>query len=779
MCPYGQPTKLLVAGEIAGGGVMFFWGSARKCLGDETRAGLTVWRGRRVRPFLRGIALAVAVIFLFEQIGFGQNIKTPLSTGQPAASTHLNLNQFSIPRDIAITKDIQKTDSLETIINIKDVHDNYGAQESIVEVLENLLVNYDVRFVGVEGSEGYIDMSAISAFPDERVKKLSADYMMRTGKISAGEFFASVSSTPILLYGIDDSMLYVKNYYAFLNLLEYKKQNQKLVTNLKAILSAMEEHIFSADLKVLNSNSVFNTEETRFTERWNTVREMGEKYGVKLSVYPNITALEEAARLENTINYSAVNSERDELLDVLAIKLEKAPLEELVLKSLAFKLEKISKSQFYSYLVTLAKAGGIDKLKYAHLESFCEYVTIYESIDIAGLMDEIDDYEARIREELFRGQEERELVALLKNVSILHNLYSIRLTSGQLKYLKSNIEDFKAATFLDFIKRSCEKYGMVLPANLAESMEIFDRLPEAITFYETATARNAKMVENTIREMKKTNVNVAAVVTGGFHSRGITDILKADNVSYLVLLPRFNAKTGKRPYVTVLTNKANEYKEYVESGRYLAVTSRYPELMNILSGIGMEEASFTAKQEALGTLLGTYFYLRAKDGYRIDARSAQVMTEKLLPLILEKQTEELKLRGEEITPEKIRDLKQSEEYKFLENVINSAAVMYDENSDRVNIYLESAPAGRNLYSVKVIKDASKEEKVELEVFKNVSDEAFKDARLLQSLQDAKTTVEIAKAQGEKLSGVVDSRLLDELQKKAEILLKEKINTYGE
>ncbi|MFH1310458.1 MAG: hypothetical protein ABIH85_07265, partial [Candidatus Omnitrophota bacterium] len=396
------------------------------------------WHERRARPILKTVALIVALVFLFEQTALSQG-GSQVSTVQPTIpDTRLNLNQFSIPRDIAITKDISKTTSKELIINIKDVHDNYGAQESIVDILENLLVNYDIRFVGVEGSEGYIDTSVISAFPDEKAKRLAADYMLRRGKMSAGEFFAALSKTPITLYGIDDSDLYVKNYYAFLNLLEYKNTNLGLVDGLANALSALEDFVFSEELKLLNNNSVLNGNgKKRFTKRWDSVKELGQKYGVTLTAYTNITALINAVELEKTIDYDATNSERDILLDILTKKLPKSRLEEFVLKSLAFKLEKISKSQFYSYLLILAKAENIDENYYKHLENFSEYVTLYESIDLAGLMDEIEDYESLIREKLFRNKEERALTKLLKDTAILRNLYSIRLTSGQLRYLRT------------------------------------------------------------------------------------------------------------------------------------------------------------------------------------------------------------------------------------------------------------------------------------------------------------------------------------------------------
>ncbi|MFH1394616.1 MAG: hypothetical protein ABIH09_00460, partial [Candidatus Omnitrophota bacterium] len=736
---------------------------------------------RGIRPVLKAVALIVALVFLFEQTVFSQG-QGRVSAVQPVTpDTRINLNQFSIPRDIAITKDISKTSSEELIINIKDVHDNYGAQESIVDILENLLVNYDIRFVGVEGSEGYIDTSVISAFPDEKAKKLAADYMLRRGKLSAGEFFAALSETPITLYGIDDSDLYVKNYYAFLNLIEYKNQNLKFVEGLKKALTALESHVFSEELKILNNNSVLNGNgNKRFTKRWDCVKELGQKYGIKLDAYPNINALMKAVKLEKAIDYDATNSERDVLLDTLTKTLPKNRLEEFVLKSLAFKLEKISKSQFYSYLLILAKAENIDKSYYKHLENFSEYVTLYESIDLAGLMDEIDDYECKIREKLFRNNEERALTKLLKDTVILHNLYSIRLTSGQLKYLKNHIDNFKALEFLDFIKEEYDKYNMPLPADLSDSMQIFERLPEAITFYEAATARNTKMVENTIKKMKENNVSAAAIITGGFHSRGITDILKSDKISYLVLLPRFNTKNGKRPYITILTNKASEYKEYVDSGEYLAVTSHHPEIMKILTSIGMENISFIEKQEIIGNLLGTYFYDRSQDGYKIDKRGVEKIIEMLPSLILQKKIEEQKTRGEKITPETIEQIKQSSDYKFLEKVIASAIVIVDENTGRVNVYLESEEAGRCMYSVKVIeaKEGEKEQ-LDIKVFKNVTQKAFEEAKFFQSLQSAKDAAERAIIEGTALSDKVQNQLMSELQKKVELYLQDLVATYGD
>jgi len=557
-----------------------------------------------VRPWIKTVALAVAFTFLSQQVTYGQ-IARPAGV-QPLVKGRIDLNQVSIPRDIAITKDINKTPSKELIINIKDVHDNYGAQESIVSVLDNLAVNYDVKFVGVEGSEGLIDMSIISSFPDDAAKKMTAESLMGQGKISAGEFFAALSSTPIKLYGIDDSKLYLENYNAFLNLLKEKGRNSRLIAYLRNALYALEDHVFSEELKQLNRNSILNNAQgEKFTKRWYFIEAIGEKHGLKCDMYPNINALVKAVEIEKKIDYAATNIQRDEVLEVLTRRLKKDQLEELILKSLSFKLGKISKNQFYSYVLLLAKAEGLDKNLYDELEVFCDYVALYESIDIAELMDEIEDYETRIKEKLYRNEDERKLTELLKDVEILNNIFAMSLTSGQLAYFKSHMDNFKWKTFLDFIKEDYRKYNLPLPAELAEAGELFKELPQAVAFYDAATARNHEMVENILRLMKENNVKVGAIVTGGFHTRGISEILKSDDLSYIILLPRFNPKTGERPYITILTNKTNEYKLYTESGEYLALTSNFAVMQEILEGSGMERSEFLTKAEAVAILLAS------------------------------------------------------------------------------------------------------------------------------------------------------------------------------
>ncbi|MDD3088861.1 MAG: GNAT family N-acetyltransferase, partial [Candidatus Omnitrophica bacterium] len=729
-------------------------------LSGERMEGVSIIaRKRPARPWMKGIALTIIFTFLFEQIFFGQEVRPPVV--QPISSSGFDIKEVSIPRDVAIVKDVTSTASKEMVINIKDVHDNFGAQESIVSVLDNLLTNYDIRFIGMEGSEGYIDMSMISAFPDEEAKKTTAGYLMREGRISAGEFFAALSGTPVMTYGIENSELYLRNYKAFLLIEEQKEENLRIVDIFRKILCDIEPDICSEDLLVLNGNSVLNNNNgLKFTERWRKVSEIGAKNGVKYDDYPNVNALIGAVEAEKEINYEATNNERDAVLDILARILPRAPMEELVLKSLSFKLGRISKSQFYSYILMLAKAQGIDGREYVELERFCDYVSLYESIDLAGLMDEIDDYEMRVKEKIFRTDSERKLTRLLKDVEIMHNMFDIKLTSGQLKYYRDNKKNFEWKPVMEFVREQLRKRGKPIPAELSRVGEIYARVPEAGEFYAAATDRNEAMVKNTIARMKENNVTVGVMVTGGFHTRGISDILKSQGTSYMVLLPRFNSRTGKRPYITILTNKTNEYKHYTASGEYLAVTSNFAVMKDIIRGSGMEDPAFRMRLQTVAMLLAITI---------VNYVSKGVVNTEVWDRIKDRYLHGYTAAQDRLVDEKIiTAAEKKESVEFMQEVLESVVIRAEEGQATV---LFATGTEDNLgYRIKLKTDnveGREEKNLVVEAYDRVSSKVIEQFKLEQSLSAAQKTGEEAAAAAQALISSVQTMKEKELNARIE------------
>jgi preprotein translocase subunit SecA/glycosyltransferase involved in cell wall biosynthesis/tetratricopeptide (TPR) repeat protein len=533
----------------------------------------------RHRSWMRAVSLAVCFTFLFQEIVGAQGIAGPPSAVPARNGTRvnggLNLRDFSVPRDIGTTRDVKALGSDEVIINIKDAHDNLGAQESIVELLDNLVTNYDVRTIAVEGTAGYIDTSIISAFPDEKVRKEFADDLMKEGRISAAEYFSIVKDPDVALYGIDDRALHSRNMVAFIDALEGKEADSAKAKALYAALSELEGKIYSPELRKLEENSVLNNNGgLKFTTRWEAIRDIGEKHGIRPDGFKNISNLVNAIALEKKCDFAATNIEREELLNKLKDVLPKNRLEELILRSLSFKLGRISASMFYSSMVDQARLEGMDLSHYPNITTYVDYMTLYESVDVGQIRDEVAEYEELIKERLFRNSEERELSALLKKASILVDLIDVRLTNRTLGYFLADRGNFSAAEFASFIREKYSKYKLVLPGDLDIS-GVFSAIPPAEEFYKLTLERDSVMVENTIRRMREKGETVAALVTGGFHTAGISELLEKGRISYLVILPKFDS-SKKRPYITLITNRRGEYAELVDEYKsHIALESMF------------------------------------------------------------------------------------------------------------------------------------------------------------------------------------------------------------
>ncbi len=549
---------------------------------DESNImGMADWRERYASLF-RTMAVVLIFAFTLYDITWAQGgepikpsvIASPAKQGEAIPFSH-DSKQLKIPNDIGITHSSYINGSDKLIINIQDAHSELSAQYSIVKILEDLAKNYDLNLVAAEGAEGPVDLSLLKSFPDKEIRKETADYFMRQGRMSAGEFFALVNEKPIKFYGIEDNALYQENLKALRAFLNDNAVYATSVDEALNILKKLESHIYSDDLKALNDKSILNhdagAKDPAFTEYWQMLFNMAAKYGLKDSaplLYPNVNKLLKTIELEKTIDHSKATLERNSLIDSLQKVISKDKLEELALKAVALKEGKISQGEFYSYLMDIAASvilrseatknlkdssgpSGLQNDTYSNLTRFTEYIRLYETIDFVSLFTEIESFESTIREKLFRNNDEKELYCLSRAVKILKQLFSISLTNSDYEFVVKNREYFSDERLNNFIGR--------------EAIPIFSHMDEAMRIYTLAQKRNSVMIANTVKAMNQNGEHVAAMITGGYHSKGLSNLMKEKGLSYLIVMPKF--KEGeKRPYIAVLTNKKQSYEDVIKDG---------------------------------------------------------------------------------------------------------------------------------------------------------------------------------------------------------------------
>lgn len=476
---------------------------------------------------------------------------------------------LTVPQELGSPKDTYVNGSKETIINIQDAHASLSAQHSIVNLLEDLTKNYNLNLIALEGAEGPLDVSVLRSFPDAGARRESAEYLMRKGRMSAGEFFSIVSENPIKTYGIEDNALYKANLDAFKGVIADKVECVRNIDALIDTLRVLEVKVYSKDLLKLEENSRLHRDGSlAFIKHWELLKDLSEKKRIRLIRFKNVTKLLETTELEKQIDFKKATKERKALIDNLTKALPKKELEKLVLKSLAFKKEEIPQAEFHNHILELAGSMKLDTSGYPNLIKFADYINSYDQIDLLSLLEEIEKVETHVRESVYGNAEEKALCEFSKVLAVIKRLFSINLTNSDYEFIAQNRRLFDKKAVSEFIKVSYRKYSLYFDRSYDIDL-IFNRLDEAIEFYNIAQKRNNAMIANTIKAMRQNGEQVAALITGGFHSRGLSKLMKEKGLSYMILMPKFEpGEKHKRPYIAVLTNKRQPYDDLIEEGKY-------------------------------------------------------------------------------------------------------------------------------------------------------------------------------------------------------------------
>ncbi|MDD5136692.1 MAG: hypothetical protein PHN63_05035, partial [Candidatus Omnitrophica bacterium] len=517
--------------------------------------------------WIKIIAIPLLAAFLSQDIVFAQG-----GIAEISAPKNLVSSQESYKVPIRTTNDERRT----TIINIQDAHASLSAQESIVSILDSLVANYDLNVVAIEGSSGHIDTSLLKTFPDQKTRDSAARGLMARGLMSAAEFFSITSGKNIALYGIEDRAIYKKNAEEFRRIYEMNESVKKDIDGLLYAVKGLKDKIYSPELKALDDSFARGKNDTAaFKERWQLVKELAAKTGVDCGSYVSLSKFMKSLELEKGIDFDKANKERELLIGELSKRLDRKGLEELVLKSVDFKAGRISAGEFYLFLAEISRKWGAETAKYKDLAAYTEYIALYESIDLVSIFEEAKSFESAIRERLFTNDDQRKLYRLSRYASLVKGLFEIKLTNGDFGYLKEDMGLFGSAGEIEnFIKEISSKYK-IKTARYYNLDKMLSSIPEALKFYETAGKRDCVILENTIKRMKQEGRNIAALITGGFHTKGLTKLLKDKETSYLVILPKFDPSKGERPYVTILTNRKDKYESVLKSGQYYLATAAY------------------------------------------------------------------------------------------------------------------------------------------------------------------------------------------------------------
>ncbi|MFC1668589.1 hypothetical protein ACFL1T_04335, partial [Chlamydiota bacterium] len=429
----------------------------------------------------------------------------------------------------------------QMVIHIKDMHCQYDAQMNIANLIKHISKEYGVTDVMVEGAAGKVDTSLFGAFPDKKVLEKVAKEFVKKGIVTGPEYLSMVEhgKIPLEIYGIEEPSLYIENLQAFREVYKRENDTKRFIEGIEQIVHLLQEKIYNEELFLyVREKERYRNKEILFNEFISFIGGLCLRRGITINRWVNVTLLAETMREEEHIDVEEVERQKEKVLDFLTKEIVVEDVEELVKKSLYYRLKKISDDTYFSYLEQLCERyiGPEQRMSYSELLRYCDLAKKKGRLCWKLLMNEVEDIDECLESELLENEIEKEIAAISRIVELLGKVFRLELTRKELLYYREHRKAFDLRGLLANLRRLCQNHGIgmdILMENYREMDELERVIEHGEAFYLSAVARDQVMLKNVQKKMKEDAINTTIIVTGGFHSEGVEKELKKQNISHV------------------------------------------------------------------------------------------------------------------------------------------------------------------------------------------------------------------------------------------------------
>jgi hypothetical protein len=422
------------------------------------------------------------------------------------------------------------------VIHIQDAHGIKEAQQNIASMIGALQSSRGVNLVGVEGAAGIFNLVPYRAYPSQVVKDV-ADFFLDRGLIVGSEYAGLTLPKSLTLFGMEHGSLYAENATALRESYAARSETRSVLERLQGTAKTLKQKRYSPALLEYDTHmAAYKAERESLSD---FVKFLAHTYKPHSKALPalgaNVAMLLTALELESSLDFKQVESDRARLVETLVGRLNTQSLQDLVDKSVAYRSGSMGYGEYYSHLLNVCEQTKVNLKKYGQLPTYINYVIAAEKIDKSHLITELDQLETNAQDALITTEGERRLVADSRLLDLLDKLIHHEMTpSDWTRYnsLRARVAD--------------------LPARLEMSTMPLPNLAPFELFCSKAIARNNAMVDRLLEKMRADNTNTALMVAGGFHTEGMTQLLRQNNISYLVVTPKIKDVPKESDYLDVL-----------------------------------------------------------------------------------------------------------------------------------------------------------------------------------------------------------------------------------
>ena len=490
----------------------------------------------------KSISIVTAISLLISFV-IGPTAANAMTNEEATAKYKQIFKDFMLPYSYGQITSAHYAGTDRVVINIQDLHCHPKVQKNIANIIETFDKSYGVNKVYLEGAYGQVDTSWINKKIQQYSSPELLDKMLETGRLTGAEYYSALSGKNQIINGLEEKGPYLENLKRFGQIVENQEKINLILKAIDESVALLKKKYYTKrqyKLEELSNN--YRTGKISSQKYYALLSKHTDKLGIDLSKYENTFTYIMLLELQKKLDYSKITGELQNLVLFL-----KESLPNGAYKLLVDNTENFSKiDKLYGYIVRISRQLNLDlTANFPNLDNYFGYVEFSQKINPLELIEEEKRLTEEINTRFSETKAQREVVFLINFGNYLKDYVTSKITSDDYDYYEKNINTYRQlwnkyvdnrvlSLLDDYVAEADKFYKINLDRNIYFTNNMFKESDE-LNKLEIET--EAKGDVNKIIENMKGVKEVDVVITGGFHSQTVTEILKNHGVSYIVITP--------------------------------------------------------------------------------------------------------------------------------------------------------------------------------------------------------------------------------------------------
>lgn len=516
--------------------------------------------------------------------------------------TVIPVNSFSLPYSVlpqtvfgnfAKITSANFYDNDTIIINIQDLHNNKEVQDNIYKLLESLNNKCENLEIYVEGAEKALDYNNLSSSINSKNLSVLMDSLYDNDKLSGAEYFGYKYNK--ILKPTEQKEIYEKNIQNYSFLIKNRQNIKKLLSKKHYNIKTLNKYLDKEQIKILKLYNEYLNKKVSSERFYGKMFEYLNKRKISILKYINTKLYIDVMYAGKNINQNAAKRQLQNVLSTLKNNMNYQQYVELIKDS--NNLTDID--VIFSYLIKNVN----DKDKVTKYPDLFKLITLRELSSLINPLDLVDE-ERQIVEDVLLSYSKYSVNKDVIFINLFYQIYKkllfANISSGEYVYYNQNYDTFYNLyvkylpnDFFDLYvyTKTAENFNdLNLKRNLYFINGILADVPAKNNGYDNLYEGKLSSVNKILSGLSKSK-SVKVIISGGFHTEGINELLDEKKISYLTLTPNIKESDSlyEQKYLNAIVEQAEidtnaiSKKPFLQQPPQIIVSDIVSSLDNILN----------------------------------------------------------------------------------------------------------------------------------------------------------------------------------------------------